>query len=57
MTMMNTIHPPLFTIVDLVLIDDKEKNYIIEIRGELGDLFFKVLLFCSVNISECINII
>ena len=39
---MTTTHPPLFTVGDIVVVDDKDKAYIIESRGEYGDLFFKV---------------
>ena len=39
---MTTPTPLLFTVGDIVIIDDKDKAYIIESRGEIGDLFFKV---------------
>ena len=39
---MTTPTPLLFTVGDIVIIDDKDKAYIIESRGETGDLFFKV---------------
>ena len=39
---MTTSIPLLFTVGDIVMIDEKDKAYIIESRGETGDLFFKV---------------
>ena len=37
-----TISQPLFTVGDIVQVDNRENAYITNIRGENGDLFFNV---------------
>ena len=36
-----TTSPPLFTVGDIVLVDNTNKAYITNIRGEVGDQFLK----------------
>ena len=38
----SAIHPPLFTVGDIILVDDINRIYITEIRAEVNDQFFKV---------------
>ena len=42
----------LFTVDDIVIIDDKDKTYIIESRGETCDLFLKYDLFWTIRIYQ-----
>ena len=41
-TKMMQLPPPLYTVGNIVIVNDKEKAYIIQSRGETGDKIFKV---------------
>ena len=50
-----TCNTPLFTIGDIVLIDNQDKAYIISIRGEINDLFFILKFVIGQTIEQNVS--